>query len=89
MSKRLPKSVGFVHIDVDLYSSTVTVLDFIKKFLVPGTVILFDDWYCFAPGREMGERKALSEFLKKYSEIELEEWKNYSTFGKSFLVKKV
>lgn len=87
--KKLPKSVGFVHIDVDLYSSTVTVLEFIKKFLVSGTVILFDDWYCFPPGKEMGERKALNEFLKKYPEIELEEWKNYSTFGKSFLVKKV
>ena len=89
LSERLPKSVGFVHIDVDLYSSTVTVLDFIKKFLVSGTVILFDDWYCFPPGKEMGERRALNEFLKKYPEIELEEWKNYSTFGKSFLVKKV
>jgi len=89
LSERLPKSVGFVHIDVDLYSSTVTVLDFIKKFLVSGTVILFDDWYCFPPGKEMGERKALNEFLNKYPEIELEEWKNYSTFGKSFIVKKV
>lgn len=89
LKERLPKSVGFVHIDVDLYSSTVTVLEFIKTFLVSGTVILFDDWYCFPPGKEMGERKALNEFLKKYPEIQLEEWKNYSTFGKSFLVKKV
>ena len=85
---KLPKSVGFVHIDVDLYSSTVTVLEFIKKFLVSGTVLLFDDWYCFPPGKEMGERRALNEFLRKYPEIELEEWKNYSTFGKSFFVKK-
>ena len=89
LSERLPKSVGFIHIDVDLYSSTVTVLDFIKKFLVAGTVILFDDWYCFPPGKEMGERRAFNEFLKKYPEIEVEEWKNYSTFGKSFLVRKV
>ena len=89
LKERLPKSVGFVHIDVDLYSSTVTVLDFLKTFLVPGTVILFDDWYCFSAGKEMGERKALNEFLKKHPDIELEQWKNYSTFGKSFLVKKV
>ena len=89
LSERLPKSVGFVHIDVDLYSSTITVLDFIKKFLVSGTVILFDDWYCFPPGKEMGERRAFNEFLKKYPEIVVEEWKNYSTFGKSFLVRKV
>lgn len=89
LSETLPKSVGFIHIDVDLYSSTVTVLDFIKKFLVSGTVILFDDWYCFPPGKEMGERRAFNEFLKKYPEIQVEEWKNYSTFGKSFLVRKV
>lgn len=89
LSQSLPKSVGFVHIDVDLYSSTITVLEFVKKFLVSGTVILFDDWYCFPPGKEMGERKAFNEFLKKYPEIEVEEWKNYSTFGKSFFIKKV
>ena len=89
LKERLPKSVGFVHIDVDLYSSAITVLEFIKTFLVSGTVILFDDWYCFSAGKQMGERKALNEFLKKYPEIELEEWKNYSTYGKSFLVKKV
>ena len=89
LSHRLPKSVGLIHIDVDLYSSTVTVLEFVKKFLVSGTVILFDDWYCFPPGKEMGERRAFNEFLKKYPEIEVEEWKNYSTFGKSFFIKKV
>jgi hypothetical protein len=85
----LPKKIGFVHIDVDLYSSTVTVLEFLKDYLVIGTVVLFDDWYCFAPGKEMGERKALNEFLAKYPSIEFEEWKNYSTFGKSFFVKKI
>ena len=37
----------------------------------------------------MGERRAFNEFLKKYPEIVVEEWKNYSTFGKSFLVRKV
>ena len=89
LAKKLPKSVGFVHIDVDLYSSTVTVLEFIKKFLVSGTVLLFDDWYCFAPGKEMGERKALNEFLKLNPNFAVEPWKAYSTFGQSFFVTKV
>ena len=78
-----------VHIDVDLYSSTCSVLEFIKDYIVEGTVILFDDWYCFPPGEEKGEKKALIEFLKKYPNIKLEEWKNYSTFGKSFFVKAI
>ncbi len=88
LKNSLPNKVGFVHIDVDLYSSTITVLDFIKRYLTVGTVILFDDWYCFSPGKEMGERKAFNEFLNKNQNFKVEEWKNYSTFGKSFIVNK-
>lgn len=86
LSKRLPSKVGFIHIDVDLYSSTVSVLEFIKNHLDDGTVVLFDDWYCFPPGQNKGEKKALQEFCVKYPHIKFEPWKNYSTFGKSYLV---
>lgn len=86
LGKALPRQVGFVHIDVDLYSSTVTVLEFIKDHLANGTVVLFDDWYCFPPGKEMGEKKALKEFLERYPQFQFSEWKNYSGFGKSFFV---
>jgi len=88
VKKRMPKA-GIIHIDVDLYSSTVSVLEFVKESLVVGTVLIFDDWYCFPPGKDMGEKKALNEFLEKYPSITLEEWKSYSTFGKSFFVKTV
>ena len=47
----MPK-VGLVHIDVDLYSSTVEVLEFVKPLLVKSSVLVFDDWYCFPPGSE-------------------------------------
>jgi O-methyltransferase len=86
LKRSLPNEVGFVHIDVDLYSSTVTVLEFIKDILIDGTVILFDDWYCFPPGNDMGEKKALGEFAEKYPQYKFDEWKNYSGFGKSFFV---
>ena len=88
LSNNLPK-VGVVHIDVDLYSSTIEVLNFIKPHLVNGTVILFDDWYCFPPGKNMGEKKALDEFLNVNKDIKVELWKSYSTFGKSFIVTEV
>ena len=82
------KGVGLVHIDVDLYSSTVTVLNFIKPLLVIGSVIVFDDWYCFPPGKPLGERLAFEEFKKNNHEFDFEPWKSYSTFGKSFFVTK-
>ena len=85
---RMPKA-GVVHIDVDLYSSTVEVLEFVKPLLVAGTLLIFDDWYCFPGGSLMGERRALTEFLDKNPSFEVEPWKSYSTFGQSFFVSKV
>lgn len=82
----MPPKVGFIHIDVDLYSSAKLVLDFIKPYLCEGTIILFDDWYCFPPGKHQGEKKAIQEFCGKYKDVCLIEWKNYSTFGKYFFV---
>ena len=81
----MPK-VGMVHIDVDLYSSTMQILEFIKPLIVVGTVIVFDDWYCFPPGSNKGETRAVKEFKAANPSFQLEEWKAYSTFGKSFFV---
>lgn len=75
-----------IHIDVDLYSSTKLVLDYIKPFLQKGCIILFDDWYCFNAGEVLGEKKAFIEFQKANKNFTFEAWKNYSTFGKSFFV---
>lgn len=85
LQNRLPK-VGVVHIDVDIYSSAKEVLNFIKPLLVQGTVIIFDDFYCFPAGSNQGESRALKEFLNDNKNIKLTEWKSYSSFGKSFFV---
>jgi len=88
LQAKMPKS-GVVHIDVDLYSSTVDVLRFLKPLLVQGTLLLFDDWYCFPAGTLMGERRALTEFLIENSGFAVEPWKAYSTFGQSFFVSSI
>jgi len=85
LQMRMPK-VGMVHIDVDLYSSATQVLEFIKPLMVEGTVIIFDDWYCFPPHSDQGERRAVREFIAANPSFQLEEWKAYSTCGKSFFV---
>lgn len=78
-----------IHIDVDLYISAKSVFRFIAPLLRVGTVILIDDWYCFKPGENKGLQKAFNEFLDLNKNIECEHWKNYSTFGRSFFVKKI
>ena len=83
------KKPSVIHIDVDLYSSAKLVLDFITPLLQVGAVILIDDWYCFKPGENKGLQKAFKEFLEKNKNISCENWKNYSTFGKSFIINKI
>ena len=53
--------VGFVHIDCDLYSSTVTILDNIGDRLQPGTHVLFDEYFNY-PSWKQHEHKAWAEF---------------------------
>ena len=88
LQARMPKA-GVVHIDVDLYSSTVDVLRFLKPLLVQGTLLVFDDWYAFPGGSLMGERRALTEFLASNPGFGVEPWKAYSTFGQSFFVSRI
>ena len=57
-----PGPVAFLHVDADLYSSTVTVLDALADRLRPGTVVLFDEYFNF-PGWEEHEHRAWVEFV--------------------------
>jgi hypothetical protein len=57
-----PGAVAFIHLDCDLYSSAKTVLTFTAPRLVPGTVILFDEYFNY-PNWEQHEFKAFREFV--------------------------
>lgn len=52
--------VAIAHIDCDLYSSTMTVLDAIGPRLVPGSVLCFDEYFNY-PGWEEHEHRAWLE----------------------------
>tara|TARA_Y100001936_G_scaffold254034_1_gene323868 strand:+ start:28356 stop:29042 length:687 start_codon:yes stop_codon:yes gene_type:complete len=56
--------VSFVHIDCDLYSSTVTILENIGSRFQPGTMILFDEYFNY-PSWKLHEHKAWMEFCEK------------------------
>lgn len=56
--------LDLVHVDCDLYSSTVTVLDSIVRCIGPGTVIVFDEY----EGVDFDdEKRAFHEWLDRYS----------------------
>ncbi len=56
------ESVAFLHVDCDIYSSTKFVLDELKNRIVPGSVILFDEFFNY-PGWQIHEARAFSEFM--------------------------
>jgi hypothetical protein len=70
----LPKRAAVVYIDCDLYSSTATALNFAKDFLQKGTVLVFDDWFCFYGDPEKGERRAFREFCEQNPELMFEDY---------------
>lgn len=55
---------AFIHIDCDLYNSTKTIFTLLADRIVPGTVILFDEYFNY-PNWENQEFKALQEFVKE------------------------
>ena len=56
--------VAFLHVDCDLYSSTVTIFDALGRRLQPGAIILFDEYYNFHRWQQH-EFKAFKEFVER------------------------
>lgn len=77
---------GIVYIDCDLYESTRRVLEFVHLLFQRGTVICFDDFYCFNGDPDRGEQRAMQEFLRDHRDIRFVEYANFGWHGKSFLV---
>ncbi len=71
---------SFVHIDVDLYRSTLDCLDFFYARLVPGGVLLFDDYGVTI--YEHAEKKAVDEFFESKPEKPIS-----LTNGQTFVIK--
>ena len=60
-----PGAVSFVHVDCDLYSSTKVILDTLVGRIVPGTVIVFDEYFNY-PGWRQHEFRAFQEFVASH-----------------------
>jgi hypothetical protein len=70
----LPQKAAVVYIDCDLYSSTTAALNFAKDFFQKGTILVFDDWFCFYGDPNKGERRAFHEFCKRNPELIFEDY---------------
>lgn len=78
---------AMVHLDCDLYSSTLEVLDHLcsRDHLVDGCVIFFDDWNCNQSSPRFGQRKAWREMVEKHH-LAYSDCGDYATLGHKFIV---
>ena len=69
------KKAGLIHIDCDIYTSTLQVLEFIveNELLVDGTLIVYDDWGAWKQAQlketqeyDIAEGRAHKEICEKY-----------------------
>lgn len=61
-----PEPISFIHLDADLYASTMTALTFVRKRLQPGTQIVLDD-FMWLPGWEREEHRAFMDFTAGFN----------------------
>lgn len=63
--------IFFIHFDVDMYSPTKTGLEYFLPLVVPGGVVLFDE-YGIRPWE--GESKAVDEYFQGKYKIQRFDW---------------
>lgn len=62
-SRGTPLRFSYLHVDCDTYESTMVIFSLLGDLIVPGTVIVFDE-YIGIPGWKKGEFKAWHEFVQ-------------------------
>lgn len=63
---RHPEPAALLHVDCDLYSSTKCIFANLGRRIVPGSVIVFDEYFDY-PGWQDHEHLAFSEFVASYN----------------------
>ncbi len=78
---------AMLHIDCDLYQSTIDVLDvcFSRGFISEGAIIFFDDWNTNRASTKFGERRAWQKMVEKYAVRHSDEGP-YAWNGHKFIV---
>ena len=83
------KPAAICVIDSDIYESCVPVLDFMKDYLVPGSMMLFDEYNAYDKDDNRGERRALKEFELNNPSFQKQHLFDFGGDGAAFRVTRV
>ncbi len=81
-----PVNIALAYIDCDLYSSTMSVLNFLLPRLKHGMILGFDDYFCWSATQIAGERRAMLELLENHERWHLLPFMQFGWHGNSFVV---
>lgn len=73
-----PYPPSFVNIDVDYYSSTKKVLEFLSSTFQEGTICYFDDIYDYLGNCTKGEARAIDEFNRDHQNVQLSHFRRFN-----------
>ncbi len=79
---------AIIHVDCDLYASARLALEFVTPLLTDGTIIIFDDWFCFRGNPNFGEQKAFNEWLVTLPDWSFAQYQKEGPWGNSFIANK-
>ena len=88
VSDAAPVDIALAYVDCNLYSSTVTTLEFLAPRLKHGMIVAFDDYFCWSPTDASGERRALAEFETRHPEWHFERFKDPTWGAVSYVVER-
>lgn len=81
------KPVGVALLDCDYYSSTKVALDWLRPYIRPGSVLLFDDWYSYGQTSDLGQPKALADWLTENPGFTTEDFGKFEHNGQGYVVR--
>ncbi len=88
LKKPLNVRAALVHLDCDLYQSTVEVLWGLYEMnaFQDGCVLMFDDWNCNKASANYGERRAFREFIERQDRYTYSPFFTYGFNGAVFFL---
>ncbi|BDX07779.1 TylF/MycF/NovP-related O-methyltransferase [Planctobacterium marinum] len=78
---------AFVHMDCDLYESTIDVLRYLfsHEHLSEGAMLLFDNWYCNRASHKFAEHKAWLTLLEEF-DVNFTDLGMYACVGNKMII---
>jgi O-methyltransferase len=82
----LPTEVALAYVDCDMYQSTVDVLGNLENVLSFGSIVAFDDFFCWSRSTKSGEQIALDELRMRRPDFVFNPYLPIGWHGMSFYV---